>query len=425
MTHWGNFFTRSLAVTYLGMTVGGTVSPGFERVRDAFAEGQAQDEGGAQLCIYRHGKPVVDLWTGRDPINNRPYTNDTIAVMMSCTKGAVATAVNMLIERGLIDVDAPVARYWPEFKQGGKEKITIRHLLTHEAGLTGYEPESGIGAAGLLNWKIATEGLARMAPLWEPGTAFFYHFITFGFLLGEVVRRVTDKSFGRFFADEIAGPLKLDMWIGLPQSEEHRVAPHFSKGPQLTVEQWKQLFAGLGVDVNSRLMRTVLYAFQTTDEAIGTIMNSRAGHEAEIPAGNGIGNARSLAKMYAALIGEVDGVRLISPEAMEKARAWQTKGLTAPGDMAKAARVEPQRFGLGFELARAPEPMLGEGSFGHAGAGGRMGFAHPESGFALGYVCNNMLWNSIEPDPRWVPWTEALLEIVRKTEGANEHTTPS
>ena len=392
-------------------SVGGTVSPGFERVREAFAEGQAIDEGGAQLCVYRHGKPVVDLWTGRDPSNNRPYTNDTIAVMMSCTKGAVATAVNMLTERGLLEPDAPVAKYWPEFAAAGKEKVTIRHLLTHEAGLTGYDPESGIGPADMLDWKTATEGLARMSPLWEPGTAFFYHFITFGFLLGEVVRRVAGKSFGHFFADEISGPLGLDMWIGLPEREEHRVAPHFSKGPQLTVEQWKQLFAGLGVDVESRLMRAVLYAFQSTDELIGK-MNARAGHAAEIPAGNGIGNARALARMYAALIGEVDGVRLFSRETMERARTWQTKGLSAPGDMAKASRVEPQRFGLGFELARAPEPMLGEGSFGHAGAGGRMGFAHPESGISLGYVCNNMLWNSIEPDPRWVPWTNVLREIA-------------
>ena len=392
-------------------SIGGTVSPGFERVREAFAEGQANDEGGAQLCVYRHGKQVVDLWTGRDPVNDRPYTNDTVAVMMSCTKGAVATAVNMLIERGLIEPDARVAKYWPEFAAAGKEKVTIRHLLTHEAGLTGYDPESGIGAADMLDWTKATEGLARMSPLWEPGTAFFYHFITFGFLLGEVVRRVTGKSCGRFFAEEIARPLGLDMWIGLPEREEHRVAPHFSKGPQLSVEQWKQLFANMGVDVNSRLMRAVLYAFQSTDELIGK-MNDRVGHAAEVPAGNGIGNARALARMYAALIGEVDGVRLISRETMEKARTWQTKGLSAPGDMAMASRVEPQRFGLGYELARAPEPMLGDGSFGHAGAGGRMGFAHPESGISLGYVCNNMMWNSIEPDPRWVAWTKALQETV-------------
>src|SRR4029077_20368461 len=112
--------------------------------------------------------------------------------------------------------DAPVAKYWPEFAAAGKEKVTIRHLLTHEAGLTGYDPESGIGAADMLDWKKETEGLARMSLLWEPGTAFFYHFITFGFLLGEVVRRVTGKSFGCFFAEEIAGPLGLDMWIGLP-----------------------------------------------------------------------------------------------------------------------------------------------------------------------------------------------------------------
>ena len=392
--------------------VNGTVAAGFERFRDAFAEGQAKDEGGAQLCVYRHGHPVVDLWSGRDVIRNRPYGPDTITVMMSCTKAAVAACANILAERGALDFDSPVARYWPEFAAAGKANISVRHLLSHSAGLMGYEPESGIGAEDLLDWKTSTEGLARMAPLWEPGTAYFYHFVTYGFLVGEVIRRISGKSVGQFFADEIASPLKLDMWIGLPEAEEHRVAPHFSRLPAIDDGQWRALLAGAGIDLNTRLARTVLYTFKTTDEAVHGVMNSRRGHAAEVPAGNGIGNARALARMYASLISEVDGVRLFKAETMQMARTPQTKGLGAPGDFAKFMRTEPQWFGLGFELPRAAEPMFGPGSFGHAGAGGRMGFAHPESGIAVGYVCNNMMWNNLEPDARWVPWTKALHDIV-------------
>jgi len=394
------------------MKVDGTVLPGFEAVREAFAIGQASDQGGAQLCVYQRGRCVVDLWTGRDKLRNRPYGEHTIAMLMSCTKAAVALCANMLSERGQLDFDAPVAHYWPEFAAAGKEGVLVRHLLTHSAGLMGYEPESGVGALEMLDWQTATRGLAGMAPLWEPGTAYFYHFVTYGFLLGEVIRRLTGKSFGRYFADEVAQPLGLELWIGLPESEDHRVAVHFSTLPVISEEQWRTLFTNVGVELNTRLMRTLLYTFKTTDQAIYGVMTTRAGRAAEIPAGNGIGTARALATMYAAMIGAVDGVRLISHATMERARSEQTAGLTAPGELGKLSRVEPQRFGFGFELPRAPEPMFGPGSFGHAGAGGRMGFAHPESGVAAAYICNNMMWNNLEPDSRWTRWTAALHQAV-------------
>jgi CubicO group peptidase (beta-lactamase class C family) len=391
---------------------GGTVAPGFGRVREAFVEAQKADTGGAQLCIYRGGRKVVDLWTGRDRINDRPYTDQTLAIMMSCSKGAVATAAHMLSERGLLDLDAPVTKYWPEFGQAGKAAVPVSHLLAHRVGLSGFEPGSGIGPRELLDWNKSTSALAAMAPLWPPGTAYMYHAVTYGYLVGEVIRRVSGKTPGRFLADEIAAPLGLELWIGLPESEEHRVAPHFSDRPALTLEQWTQLMAGFGIDVTSRVAQTMVHGLIGTDEAI-QIMNSRDGHAAEIPAGNMIGNATSLARMYAATIGEVDGVRLLKPETMERARKWQTEGLKAPGDFAKLPNPDPQRLGLGYELNRRAEPMLGDGSFGHAGAGGRMGFAHPESGVAVGYVCNNMLWDGIRgPDERWVPWTAALREAI-------------
>ena len=392
--------------------IGGHVAKGFETLKDAFAEGQAADDGGAQLCIYRHGQKVVDLWTGRDRERDRPYTDKTLTVMMSCSKGAVATCAHMLSERGLLDFDAPVTRYWPEFGQAGKQDVPVSDLMAHRVGLSGFEPDSGIGPRELLDWNKCTAALATMAPLWEPGSAYMYHAVTFGFLVGEVIRRISGKTPGKFFADEIAGPLGLQMWIGLPEREEDRVAPHFSDRPALTLEQWTQILTGFGIDTNSRIAQTMVHGIVGTDEAIA-IMKSREGHAAEIPAGNMIGDAASLAGMYAATIGEVGGVRLLKAETVDKARAWQTKDLKAPGDFAKLPNGDPQRLGLGYELNRRVEPMLGDGSFGHAGAGGRMGFAHPESGVAVGYVCNNMLWDGMTgPDERWVPWTKALREAV-------------
>jgi CubicO group peptidase (beta-lactamase class C family) len=389
----------------------GTVAPGYEAVRAAFAKGQEPDEGGAQLCVYRHGVKVVDLWTGRDRANNRPFGEDTITMIMSCTKGAVAICANILAERGLIDVEAPVARYWPEFASGGKAGVTVAHLLTHSAGLLGFDPDIGFAYPDLLDSALCTQRLAEMAPLWAPGSAYAYHFVTYGFLVGEVIRRVSGKSVGRFFADEVAKPLGLDFWIGLPEEQERRVAPHFRDTPDLTTEQWRVLFKDFG-DSESRLARCLIETFTTTD-AFLKAANSRRAHAIELAAGNGITNARSLARMYAACIGSVEGVRLLGAAAMERARTLRTATLPLPGVFAAfAGNRVPQQFGLGFELPRPVEPMLGPGSFGHAGAGGRMGFAHPESGFAVGYVCNNMLWDGARgPDSRWQPWTEALLQL--------------
>jgi CubicO group peptidase (beta-lactamase class C family) len=390
----------------------GTVEKGFEPVREAFAQAQAPDVGGAQLCVYRHGKKVVDLWGGRDTVKDRPYTDQTLAVMMSCSKGAVATAAHMLSERGLLDLDAPVTKYWPEFGQAGKQDVPVSFLLSHRVGLNSFEPQSGVGPRELLDWQRCTSALAAMEPLWPPGTAYMYHAVTYGYLVGEVIRRVSGKMPGRFIADEISTPLGLELWIGLPAEQEHRVAPHFSDRPTMTLEQWKGLLEGLGIDSQSRVGKAMMHMIVGTDEAIQMI-NTREGHAAEIPAANMIGTARALAKMYAAAIGDVDGVRLLKRETMERARKPQTDGLKGPGDFAKLPNPDPQRLALGYELNRSIEPMLGAGSFGHAGAGGRLGFAHPESGFAVGYVCNNMLWDGIRgPDDRWLPWTKALNEIA-------------
>jgi CubicO group peptidase (beta-lactamase class C family) len=394
------------------MRVEGSVAPGFEAVRDAFAQGQAKDEGGAQLCVYRHGTKVIDLWTGIDKVNNRPFTADTITILMSCTKAVTAVCVHMLAQRRLIDYDAPVARYWPEFAAKGKAAITVRDILAHRAGLMGFDEETGIYGRDLFDWNRCTAALANMEPWWKPGSAYFYHALTFGYLAGEIVRRVSGKTVGEFVAAEIAGPLKIDLWIGLPPEQEYRVAPHIIPAAQPSEEQCRALFSSLGLDMSSRPVRSVFYMITTSAEGL-SIINTREAHAAELPFGNGIANARALAKMYAACIGEIDGVRLLTRDTMERARESQIEGLTAPTALMPLAGQGPQRFGLGFELPRAIEPMLGAGSFGHAGAGGRMAFAHPESGTAVAYVCNSMLWDGVSgPDRRWLDWTKALRDAI-------------
>jgi CubicO group peptidase (beta-lactamase class C family) len=395
------------------LTHGGTVAAGYEGVRAAFLEAQAGDPGGAQLCVYRHGERVVDLWAGRDPENNRPYGEDIIGVLMSCAKGVVATAVHILAERGLIDFDAPMARYWPEFAGAGKAAITVRQALSHQGGLMGYDEELGFGPAELFDYERSVAGLEGMAPLWAPGSAAMYHFVTFGTLAGELIRRVDGRTAGRFVAEEIASPLGIDLWIGLPVAEEPRRAPHFNHGPQLTAEQYRAFAAAAGCDMDDRLVRAFLTTAAAVDAGIQQMNTSRAFRAAELPAGNAIGDARALAKIYSATIGRVDGVRLIGEATMEAARTLQTGALGPPGELAKlGGEAGFLPYGLGYELPQPPKPMLGPGSFGHAGAGGRLGFAHPESGTAVGYACNTMLSSMTAPDPRWVGWTAALHEAV-------------
>ena len=393
--------------------VHGTTAAGFEALREAFGEGQAKDDGGAQLCVYQHGRKVVDLWTGRDKIKDRPYTDKAITVCFSVSKGATATMAHMLAQRGQLDYEAPVARYWPEFAANGKEKITVADAMAHRAGLNTFDPDDFLAIEDLTNWTRCTDALAKMAPLWAPGSAMSYHALTYGYIVGEVIRRITGKMPGVFFAEEIARPLGLDLWIGLPEREEPRVAPHFApEGGGFNAEQMTGLLTALGIDTTTRHARAMLKTAVDMGAAMAFI-NSRAAHAAEIPAANMIGDAASLARMYAATIGAVDGVRLLNADTVTRTMRYETEGLVAPGDFVKLPAASPHRYGLGYQLTRMAAPMLGEGSFGHDGAGGRIGFAHPQSGVAVGYVCNNMLWDGQSgPDTRWVPWTKALHEAV-------------
>ncbi len=400
-------------MTHRTAVVTGTVRPGWEEVREAFARGQAHDPGAAQLAVHHRGRLVVDLCSPGTAAadGRRPFGPDSIGVLMSATKAMVAVCAHLLAERGALDLDAPVARYWPEFAARGKGDTTVTDLLAHRAGLPAFtDRAAGVDAAGLLDWEARVRGLAAMRPVWEPGTAFLYHALTYGHLVGEVVRRVSGTTVGAFFAREVARPLGLQLWIGLPEREEHRFVPQFRTRPAATAEQIAAAIGGVGLAPDDPLATALRASAAELDAAVAAF-GTRAGRARELPAAGGIGDARSLSRLYAALLGPVDGVRLLSPATVDRARTPHTDHLPPPRPLDRLDGPDRSRFGLGFELPRPGEPLLGEGSFGHAGAGGRLGMAHPESGLAVGYVCTAMSWEPASgPDPRWTRWTAAVLE---------------
>ncbi|WP_028478844.1 serine hydrolase [Nocardia sp. CNY236] len=383
----------------------GFVERGFEAVRDGFARAHDDDEGASQLCVYRQGRVVVDLWTGQDPESGKTWGAESLTLLMSVSKGMTATCVHILVDRDLLDLDAPVREYWPEFATAGKADVTVGDVLSHRSGLSSFDVESGIGARELTNWTACVSALESMQPLWEPGTAFYYHSLTWGYLAGELIRRVSGRSVGEFLAAEIAEPLGLSLWIGLPEAQEYRVVPQFVRRQLPGAADVEAMLNRMGVDVDARLVRATLATVAARDEGLA-LLNTRAGHFAEVPSGNGIGNARSVARMFAATIGEIDGIRLLTPESVERARQPQTEGLGHPAPLDVMPRGN--YFAHGYELTR-PAQLLGNGAFGQVGTGGRIGMAHPESGVAVGYTCTNMVGDDTGgPDPRWQPWSDAL-----------------
>jgi CubicO group peptidase (beta-lactamase class C family) len=380
--------------------IGGWTARGFEGVRDAFAANFTEGrEVGAAFSAYHRGELVADLWGGvADVESARPWAEDSMVLVYSSTKGATATCAHVLAEAGRLDVEAPVAEYWPEFAQAGKEAITVSDLLSHQAGLAWVDAE--LTLAQVLAWEPIVDALARQAPLWEPRSAHGYHAVTYGNLVGEVVRRIDGRSLGIFFAEEIARPLGLDFFIGLPETEEARVAMlvgnlgslgggdgDLGDGTGMDPETRASLEALIGPD--SMLGKALsangaLTRIGDTPTPGGNVFNSRAVHAAEIPAANGITDARSLARMYAACLGEVDGVRLMSEARMRDAATQRTSG---PNIVILNMDLQ---FGLGYFVRSSLIQLGGPASFGHAGAGGSLGWADPDAGLACGYVMNRM-----------------------------------
>ncbi|HET9729670.1 MAG TPA: serine hydrolase domain-containing protein [Acidimicrobiia bacterium] len=387
----------------------GFVADGFERVRDVFEENFAKGlEVGASFAVYHRGELVVDLWGGiADQQRNTPWTRDTMALVFSTTKGVTAICANKLAQEGRLDVDAPVAKYWPEFAQADKGDITVAQLLSHEAGLAWVDGE--MTAEEAFAWDPVVDALARQRPHWEPGTKHGYHATTYGWLVGEVIRRVTGRSVGTYLRDEVAGPLDADFWIGLPESEEARVAPlvGFVDAKVLEDPEVRKLVEQF-IGPETIVGRALSAPGGALNVLSIDIWNSRRLHAAEIPAANGIATARGLARLYAACVSDVDGMRLLSTEQVKRATQQRTSG---PNIVLFDMDVQ---FGLGFMVRSDFVAISRPGSFGHFGAGGSVGWADPESELAFGYVMNRMD-TGLTGDARSFNLLEACHQVVAQS----------
>ena len=375
-----------------GADIGGWVETRFEPVLDAFTENfDARGDVGAAVCVYVDGRPVVDLWGGTaDATTGKPWAPDSVVLVYSSTKGVTSVCANLLIERGRIDPGARVAEYWPEFAAAGKGEITVAQLMSHQAGLPFVEGDYSL--AEVLSWDPMVRALAAQEPVWVPGTRHGYHMRTFGWLVGELVRRVDGRTIGTFWKEEIAEPLGLDFWIGLPESVEPRVV-------RLVLP--KEDLAALLRQLGPGLLLARVFSNPSDLFGYNEMWNTRELHAAELPSSNGIGDARSLARLYASCVGEVDGVRLLQPSTIAAATVEQACGKD------EVLMIE-SCFGLGFMLGKSFGAANARSAFGHAGAGGSLAFADPDAGIGFGYVMNDLRFDVTEGDPR----SESLVRAM-------------
>lgn len=374
------------------MTAEGICKKGYERVAEAFAQNFAErGEVGASVCLVVGGETVVDLWGGvAHAKTNTPWKKDTVSIVFSCTKGATALCAHMLASRGKLDLDAPVVELWPEFGQHGKERVTTRMMLDHSAAVPALRDK--VKDDGPYDWAYMTGRLAAEQPFWVPGTRNGYHGFTFGWTVGEMVRRASGKSLGRFFQDEVAKPLGLDFWIGTPEEIEPRIAPIIPF--PVKAEDAKTPFL---IDLMTDKTSIPYLFFMNNGAWRAGGANSRAGHAAEIGAANGITNARGLAGLYAPL--SQGGGKLVDGKTLSR---MAEVSMATHDD---ATLRLPTRFALGFMKSMdnrrrsigakifgedCDSVILSSAAFGHVGAGGSLGFADPAAGFSFGYTMNQM-----------------------------------
>ena len=339
-------------------------------------------EVGASVCVWHDGRKVVDLWGGvARPEGKVPWTRDTVSIVFSCTKGATAICAHTLASRGKLDIDAPVAEYWPEFACNGKEDATVKMMLDHSVGLPACRTPLRWG--GAYDWDYMVDVLAAEEPFWKPGVRNGYHMINFGWTVGELVRRVSGASLGAFFRDHIAEPLGIDFWIGMPEEHEARVAPMIMFTPEpgaAMTEFTRALFENPQSIASLSLLNNG-----------GFNPNSREAHAAEIGGGGGISNARGLAGLYAPLA--AGGGSLVDHRQL--ARMSEVSMATNED----ATLLIPTRFALGFMKSMdnrrrrkgdRDSAILSASAFGHVGAGGSIGFADPRENLSFGYSMNRM-----------------------------------
>ncbi len=385
--------------------VNGFAAAGFEPVAEAFERNFAErGELGSSFAAYVDGELVVDLSGGvADRAAGRAWDGDTLCGIYSGTKGLVATSMLMLVERGALDLDAPVCSYWPELAAEGKDAIQVRHLLTHTAGLPGVT--TPLTFEQLIDDELVARLLAAQAPTSAPGEVIAYHALTFGWLCGELVRRVDGRSVGRFVREEIAEPLGVDAWIGLPGEHEPRVA--VLEATDAFGSEYPDLPADPATidDPRMRVLWSVIGNPPQTILNVATA-NTRAWRAAEIPGANGVATARGMARLYACLArgGELDGVRLLSPETVADAGRLQREGHDPYRD-------EPIIYGLGFHLQEYDGALGSEAdAFGHGGAGGSIHGCWPR--LRTGYSYTTNLLDGGGPNPRTVTLVAALHEAV-------------
>jgi CubicO group peptidase (beta-lactamase class C family) len=375
----------SVSLTTSQGAVEGQCDPRFHGLVDAFVENfETRGEVGASLCVTIEGRPVVDLWGGRKSVGGDPWTRDTISVVFSCTKGASALCAHMAADRGLLDFEAPVTRYWPAFGQGGKETALVGMMLDHSVGVPAIREKLEDGGACDYDYMIGM--LEREAAFWAPGTRNGYHGVTSAWTVGEMVHRSTGTRMGQFLREAVCEPLGIDFWMGLPEEHEPRVAPMIG-APVDDAARNSRIALAMRADPTGP---TALFMTNT-----GFNANSRAAHAAEIGSATGISNGRGLAGLYAPLAngGALNGVRLVGADTLTRMR--QVSVATHEDATLKI----PTRFSLGFmksmdnrklDNAEACSVLLSEPAFGHVGAGGSIGFADPQCRMSFGYSMNRM-----------------------------------
>ena len=385
----------------MSVQLSGSAEPGFEAVAAAFEAGfDGRPSMGAALHVLVDGQSVVNLWAGvADERSGRVWTANTPSVIFSCTKGLVSILAARLVQEGRLDYEAPVSRYWPEFAAAGKDQVTVGQALAHQAGLSA--PRVDLSEDDMVDWDRMVAVLAAQVPLWDLGTGYAYHAITHGWVAGEIIRRVTGKSVGQYFADSIVAPLGVDAWIGLPDALAERAA-HLQVSPPLSA---------LWADEAGKPAPNWPYKAMTLGEALPADLvtadggfNKQRIRAAEIPGAGGIATAEALATIWSATVTSTRGIRLIDQAVVDEATRTRSSGASVFGG-------EPpfSRWGSGFQLDSPARRYLAEGCFGHDGAGGQVGFADPVRRVGFGYVTN---WMMGPEDQRATQVIDALRPLL-------------
>jgi CubicO group peptidase (beta-lactamase class C family) len=385
----------------MSVAISGFAAPGFEPVAEAFAAAfDGRPEMGAALHILRDGEAVVDLWGGiADARTGRDWQKDTPSVVFSCTKGLVSILTARLVQEGRLDYAAPVSRYWPEFAAAGKAGVTVGDALAHRAGLSA--PREDLTEDDIVDWDRMTSVLASQEPLWPLGSGYAYHALTHGWLAGEIIRRVTGRSVGDYFAELVTRPLGVDAWIGLPETEAARAA-HLRVSPPLSA---------LWAEEATRPAPNWPYKAMTLGHALPADLvtetdgfNADRIRAAEIPGAGGVASAEALATIWSATVTPTRGVKLLEAPVIAEATRPRSEGIPVFGG-------DPPfcRWGCGFQLDSEARRYLDGHCFGHDGAGGQVGFADPRRRIGFGFVTN---WMMGPEDQRATAIIAALRDLV-------------